>query len=323
MDRPVSISIVDLPISIAFKDEKQNMKNYNKTWIASISAVAVSVIVVGTGCEWSGGGGAQSSSGRYNFVNFSGVYTGADGGLLVTDYSRTGANSTNLVTSERLATGDGLKTAFSGVLRGRPIVEGSVSITIPPIYTMTDSNGDGVMSISPAVGGASGLLNYDTGAWSITLPFAVNSGDKITATYQSTFSSSSGGNNGASGASGKTIYSFNVEHYGNLLKLIDNNGAVYEGEFGDIRSTGGLNQNSETGTVAVGETFVGSFSVSGVSAANMKVKVVGQLNGRVQTVSGSSFVFGGRTITGTWVEQGGVVGNVNGSAAAVNLSVSP
>jgi hypothetical protein len=296
------------------------MKTKIKLSLSVSTGLATLIAAILSGCEWSGGGGAQTYSGRYNFLNFSGVYRGINGGLLVTDYTKTGGNSTNLVTGETLATGNGSKTAFAGSLKGKSVLPGSLTISIPPIYTLNDTDGNGTMSITPGLGGVAALVNYDTGAWSITLPFAVASGDKIQATYLSKYSASEGGSGGASGSSGKAIYSFNVEHFGNLIKLVDNNGSVYEGTFGDIRSTGGLNQNSTTGTVVAGESFIGNFSVEGVSAANVKVKIVGTLNGKVGSVAGSSFVLGSRTMTGNWVEQGGKVGDVSGIASDISIA---
>ena len=61
----------------------------------------VTVLAVGlVGCEWNTGDDAESWSSSFNWVNFSGVYRGAGGGLLVTDYTTTPSvpGSTNTFT---------------------------------------------------------------------------------------------------------------------------------------------------------------------------------------------------------------------------------
>src|SRR5204862_428997 len=117
---------------------------------------------------------------------------------------------------------------------------------------------------------------YDTGQW--TLDFAgvaIENGGSITASYTYVIPGTDATDAGtgttdpsASGVTGAFITSFTVEHYGNVIRIIDNNGASYEGSFGDIHSTGGVNQDN-TGIILpqVGDEIIGSFEVHGTSAA--------------------------------------------------------
>ena len=195
--------------------------------------------------------------GKANWVNFSGVYKGLGGGLLVTDYSATPGTPgvTNKVNGESIAVADGLKTKFSGKLKHASFVRGSVSITVAGYLTLTD-DGTGVLG----GGGADGTIEYGTGAWSIDLKgTAPDSGTAITASYQYTVAGNAGTGSAGSGSSGIKVYSFTVFQEGNVMTITDNNGSVYEGNFGSIRSSAGATEP------ASGATVVGRSECNGVS----------------------------------------------------------
>lgn len=307
--------------------------NFSLRTSSKLGVVAIAVAAACfTGCEWTGGGGVDQYNGRYNFVNFGGVYRGIGGGLLITDYtdsagSSVGDSASGGVNGEVVATGNGSSTAFAGTLKKHPLVAGSVTIAAPPAYTFKDVNGT-LVAVSPSGSSAFGSINYQTGAW--TLDFrgaALDSGAKIVATYQFSESASSntagngtGTSSSASGVSGAKIHSFTIEQYGNVLRIVDNNGKLYEGQLGDIRSAGGVGQTSTNVTVLAGDEFIANFNASGVSAANKKVKMVGTFNARVQSASGVTFVLDDRTMQGTWIEEGGRTGDINGSTAAITLN---
>ena len=67
--------------------------------LAWIGLGVVALALGGAGCSWETGGDATSWSSDYNWVNFSGLYRSAAGGLLVTDYTTTPSTpgSTNLL----------------------------------------------------------------------------------------------------------------------------------------------------------------------------------------------------------------------------------
>jgi hypothetical protein len=88
------------------------------------------VAILGTvGCEdWTSGGGVDDWNSRYNWVNFSGVYKGLGGGVLVTDYSATPGTpgTTNSVSDEVVAVAVTGQSTYSGMLNHESIVKGSL-----------------------------------------------------------------------------------------------------------------------------------------------------------------------------------------------------
>lgn len=280
-----------------------------------VLSLAVTLLM---GCEggWTSGGGVDSWSSSYNWVNFSGVYRGIDGGVLVTDYTATPGTPgvTNAVSGENIDTGDG-GSMYSGSLNHESIVPGSVTI-IAGGYTLTD-NGSGVLS----GGGGSGTIGYGSGTWSIDMgAHIINSGVAIYANYEYTVAGSSGSGSAGSGVSGKTIYSFSVQQEGENLIIVDNNGSTYNGSFGSIRATGGADQSNQS-TPAAGDSVIGSYEASGVSAAGYEVKLVGTFQG-VVGVNGTSFSLADRQMFGTWIEDGGRTGDINGEASPITITVT-
>ena len=268
------------------------------------------------GCEWSSGGDSAWSS-TPEWVNFSGVYRGSGGGVLVTDYTATPdtPGSIENVSGEQVGMTNGTSTVFSGVLTNVPLVEGSLSISSAQ-FNLSD-NGDGTLSGS----GATGTIEYGTGAWSVMLTGAPDAGDPITASYQYRIEGTIGSGSAGPGTSGITIYTFTVHQQGNHLEITDNNGSVYTGRLGDVSTTGGNRGDrvDELGNVEfeAGATAVGQFSVEGHSAAGMKVRIVGTLQG---IVSGDGRNFGSRIMVGTWIEEGGRTGDVNGHASPIPVN---
>jgi hypothetical protein len=270
------------------------------------------------GCEggWTSGGGVDSWSDAYNWVNFSGVYRGVGGGVLVTDYTATPGTPgvTNSVSGQNVDMGDGGNT-YGGSLGHASIVPNSVTISAGG-FTLTD-NGSGVLS----GGGGSGTISYGNGAWSINMgTHVINSGTPIFASYQYVVSGSSGSGAAGSGASGITIYSFTVQHQGQNISIVDNNGSTYSGHFGSISSTGGANQDNQT-TPATGDSVTGTFEATGVSGAGFTVSIVGTFQGVVGAGDGTSFSLANRQMFGTWIEEGGRTGDVNGEASPIQVTV--
>jgi hypothetical protein len=138
---------------------------------------------------------------------------------------------------------------------------------------------------------------------------------------------SGGGTSGTPGSTHVTIYAFNVEQEGNKLRIVDNNGAIYEGRFGSIRTTGGTDQDSTTQTLNSGDQIMATFTASGESKAGIGVKMTGTFQAILSGVSSSSsgtttMTLGGRQILGTWIEDGGSTGDINGTAASVSASTT-
>ena len=303
------------------------------------------VLAVGiTGCNWETGNDAASWSSSFNWVNFSGLYRSASGGLLVTDYTTTPSTpgSTNVLAVSGEAQGSFIasQTAFNGRLSHGNIVPGSAAITLynnsnEAILTFSD-NGNRVLTS----GTASGTIDYVSGTWSITFGAGlgpVEAGHtKADYNYYVT-NDGTAGSGAVSGSTGKSIYAFNVTHEGQNLTIVDNNGCTYTGYFSQIRSLSGAENTDieqvssdeqtqgahakityyESDLPADGDTIVANFQVKGVSAALMSVTIVGTFEGTV-----ASGVFTGRILKGTWVEAGGKTGDINGQTTSVTISSS-
>lgn len=310
----------------------------------------VAVLSVGlTGCEWSGGGDDNSWNDSGTIANFNGNYH-ANGGYLVSDYTASGGTTTS-TTAGQLNVSDENKgtisgTSFAGQCSMTPVKPGSFRLNISggADGQFTD-NGSGALSGSFNIGGgvmqpASGALNYDNGSYGINLGVLGSTvvGRTVTITY--TVLTAVGGTtttttSSTPGSSGVSIIAFNVQQSGSKLKIIDNNGSVYEGSFGDMRTTGNLGSGSQGGTFVNGDEVIASFSASGKSAAGVYVNLTGNFQGTVQgvstvttkegssTVTTTSMALSDRRIIGTWIEDGGKTGSISGiSDSAVNVTSS-
>lgn len=297
-----------------------------------IRNVFLMVAVIGlTGCEWGGGGDDNSWNDSSSIANFSGSYRGSgSGGYLVSQYSTSSSSTpggTTTYSGESIGTGDGSSTTYGGTLLHPPVVRGSLSIMAAGGYSFSDA-GDGTLNGS--VSGTSGTISYESGGWSIDLAggFIAN-GSAITASYTLTNSGSS--SSGSSQGSTDPIYAFNVQQSGNKVKIIDNNGKVYEGSMGEMRSTGNLGANSSGVGLVNGDQLMASFSAAGRSAAGMHVNITGTFQGTVSgvttvteksgtaTITKNSFSLSDRAILGTWIEDGGKTGDINGSAGTSSV----
>jgi len=319
------------------------------------------VVVVGValvGCEWGGSGDNNSWNDSTSIANFSGNYQ-ANGSYLVSDYSSSSSSSTGSSTTVTTAgevnvlnenKGTIPAVSFNGLCTLTPVKSGSfhLFITGGADGQLTD-NGSGGLSGTVNIGGgvtlpASGTINYDNGAYGVICPVAAVNviGKNVTITYTQVTggggsTTTSGGSSSSSGSSGKSIYAFNVQQSGNKISIIDNNGSVYSGSLGDVKTTGNLSSSSSGATFVNGDQVIAPFSASGKSAAGIYVNLTGNFQGTVAGVtsvsetSGStttiktSFALSDRVILGTWIEDGGKTGDIKGvcgSAANVSFSSS-
>ena len=294
--------------------------------------LAIAALLVG--CEWETTSDGGSWNSDYNWVNFSGVYRGANGGILVTDYSTAASGgsgspgspgSTNSVNGDVIGQGDGFNTTFFGILSRKPIVAGSVSISAGGFSLSDNSNGSLVGN-----SGSSGSIDYGTGAWSIDLQGTpLGSGTPIYGSYNYTIPGTPATEaevptGPGSGASKVAIYSFVVHQEGNTISITDNNGSVYSGNFGSLRSTGGAGSSTTNNLPGIGDQVVGQFEATGVSGAGYNVKMIGTFQGVVGYGSagagGSSMYLADRRMLGTWIETAGRTGNVSGQSAPIAVS---
>ncbi len=316
------------------------MKHLVRNALVAVIGVALA------GCEWSGGGGSDgggSWSSRYNFVNFSGNYRGAGGGgFLVSEYTGTAITSGSSDTSVGNESGEdggstgANKVLFTGQTDKRPVKADTFSIVIGSVDGAASDNGAGQLSGTFKIGAtnlaASGTIQYDTGAWRLQLaPPGISADRPIYLTYNYIIGGSSGGSSsGSAGSSGVSIFAFNVQQEGNKLKIVDNNGSVYEGSFGSVRTTGGTDQDSSNATFNNGDEVIASFGASGTSKAGIGVQMTGNFQATITGVSSSSsggttttkMTLSGRRILGTWIEDGGKTGDINGAAVPISTSTS-
>ena len=300
--------------------------------LIGVCAAALAAGIVG--CSWETGDDATSWSSSYDWVNFSGVYRGIGGGLLVTDYTTTPSipGVTNVYSdTDSGGTLPARGTTKSGQVSHGNIVPGSFMVTVGSIATLSDPGKAGVLT-----GNGTGTVNYEGGTWSFELDTWSTEAQSITVSYSYIVSTDGSSSSGAqSGSTGKSVYSFTVTQQGQNLTFVDNNGSTYVGKISQVRSVSGA-QNTDIGQVANDETsqrakityyesdlpangdqIVANFQVEGLSAAMMRVTIVGTFEG---TVAGS--VFASRQLDGTWVELGGKTGNINADTDAVAIQNS-
>ncbi|MCE9615012.1 MAG: hypothetical protein K8T26_12090 [Lentisphaerae bacterium] len=274
------------------------------------------------GCEYEGSGDSGSWNSASSWVNFSGVYKASSGGVLVSSFTSVGGGSTvtngvvQKVVNERIGTGTGSDTSYSGTLTHKPIVRGSVSISAGGFDLADNSNG------GLSGGGASGLIDYGTGAWSIDLgDVPLGGGVAIIADYEyiQTTGGGGGGSGGdGSGSSGKAIYSFTVFQTGNKIEITDNNGAKYTGQLGSVATTTG-GSTADVVQPSVGDSAIAEYTAEGTSAAGVHVMLTGTFQGVVGRGTGTSMFLGDRRMLGTWVEPK-ITGDINGQASPIGFT---
>lgn len=303
----------------------------------ALIGICVAALAAGlAGCNWETGNDATSWSSSYDWVNFSGVYRGIGGGLLVTDYTTTPSipGVTNVYTaSESGGTLPIRGISASGQVSHGAIVPGSFMITVGTIATLSDPGKAGVLT-----GNGTGTVNYEGGTWSFTLDtFDPDKANSIHISYSYVVSRDGSSSGGAeSGATRISVYSFNVSQQGQNLTIIDNNGSTFSGKIGQIRSLSGA-QNTDIGQVAGdeeaqrakityyeselpadGDVIVANFEASGISAAYVSVKIVGTFEGTV-----ANGVFTSRQLDGTWIEVGGKTGDINAQTESIAIQNTP
>jgi hypothetical protein len=228
----------------------------------------------------------------------------------------------------------------SGKLSYPPVVPGSVSITASGSlgsFSVTDDGSGNLGGSSFNVPGSSpvtvsGKIVYNTGAWYLNLGGNVDLSGSMdfTENYSQSVASGGSGSSSTPGSTKVTIYAFNVQQEGNKLRIVDNNGSVYEGNFGSVRTTGGTDQDSSNATFNNGDEVIATYEASGKSAAGIKVQMTGNFQATITGVSSSSsggttttrMTLSGRRIMGTWIEDGGKTGDINGAASSTSVSTT-
>lgn len=268
-----------------------------------------------TGCEWTSGGGVDTwVSTGYDWANFSGNYRAPDGKVLVREFGVTNNIGTISVTNssrdEVIGTGDGMTTEFSGTVHGVPI-PGTLTILVGS-YRFTDSTantglGTYTLSVDPA-DGSIGTINYASRVWTLKFPAPIASGTPIKANYMYLVTQDDAGQ----GNHGQAIYSFVVYHTGNTLRLVDSNGAIYEGNIGDMNTTGGNYDPTDSSAAMPEDAQVfAQFSASG-SSAGYAITIAGTLQGEFSSEDSQMI---NRTMQATFIEAGGYAADIHAVAA--------
>jgi len=244
-----------------------------------------------TGCEWTTGGGVTTWSDNVTAYDFSGTYKASDGGVLVRRPGASGTTTnttyaTNSVAGEVLATGNGSATAFAGTLANPTVlIKGTLTIVVGG-YRIVDpgsaSAGTVAFTITPSDGTA-GTINLNTGAWILNFASPIASGTQFLAAYQ--YLSSSTTTNSNQGNHGNPIYTMVIYQQGNTVQIVDDCSSKYEGSIGSSSISNAIVQIYATG-------FSQGYNVT----------IAGTLN-----ASSSS-----RTLTGTFIEDGGYDADISG-----------
>lgn len=123
-------------------------------------------------------------------------------------------------------------------------------------------------------------------------------------------------------ATGPGIRVLTVAQKGQRLTITDNVGGTYKGTISDMRSAMGkmnyndMNRVGATNAIqlANGDVVVATFSASGRSGAGLQVTLTGTFQGEIIN---NGQAFAKRTISGTWIETGGVGASIYGAAEPI------
>lgn len=303
------------------------------------------------GCEWQSTPSGDASTTSGYFVNFSGVYRGAPGRFLVSNYSLASSATTTTTTSsgsggstsqpfinesQGTAAGSAIDplVKISGNVSKIPVVAGTVSIfvydnaTSALIGTFTD-NGAGALSGTFLVGGViqfagSGEIVYATGAWFVNLALpGIQTTVTIKASYRQNTTPESGPSETPSsdvhpGSTGVSIYSFTVQQDGSSIKIIDNHGMEYIGSAGtpvftseNLQPTTTSDSSSSSGTTLTPD---GPVTMSFNATGTSLAGFTVNMVGSFNGFYQTDQRLINRTISGTWIEVGGKTGDIYGLA---------
>ena len=259
---------------------------------ALVGSITFGIVLAFTaGCEggWQFGGSASQINESGNWLDISGTYGPVTANsYLVSDYSAFSGPST---ATETLFVSEAGKMFYSGQINVLNIDKNNVTGFIDDSGSFTISN------TGAGGGGCSGTFNMTTGAFGITIG-APTTNVEYHVVFQRTGTASGPGGSG-------TISTFSVSQSGNAIQIMDNNGSVFKGSIGltETNTVGGSN------VVMMSASY--QFDATGMSAAGMNVELVGNflVNGALTV---GTNVFFSTFMSGTWLEQGGKTGHING-----------
>lgn len=346
------------------------------TRLCLFGVALAAVMLIASGCEWTSSGSEGSWNESMSWVNFTGYYRSAGGRPLVGNFTTTsstigggapgqggtvnGADLEYAVSNQQGPIQPAPFTVFSGTInyanRGTPgwrLKPGSVRITIRgtstgPVGSFSDTgtdirtqvNGPLAGTYSQVPGGphfpGSGSVNYDTGAWSISLsssdPFMQDA--QISYSYVILQVGGAGGTapdpgNGGNGGSGLQIVggpvnTLQVEQTGNKLIFRTSSGYTLEGFLSVVTLPGGDSTGRSGGDVSA------TYEVKG-DVGGQPVTISGTFSGAyvppadIQFVQQNAPVIYGqmsnRIIQGIWMQPGGTA-DVYGVAPQLSVPVN-
>ncbi len=353
------------------------MKDMNRgvRGVAVLGGIWFLLAVFSSGCEWTSSGNEGSWNDSMSWVNFSGLYRAPSGRTLIGDFSQTGGGQLDpgngeggeapqefAISNQSGPVQPSPFTVMSGTIdypnKGTPgwrLKPGSVRVdirgtTTGPLGSFSDSgsdireavNGPLVGNYSQVPGGpnfpGSGSVNYDTGAWSVSL----SSSDPFIQPAQITYSyvvirdggagggvlPGTGGGAGAGGASisirGGRVNSVQVEQLGNKLTFRLSSGHVLSGQLSVVTLPGGDSTGRSGGDVSAtyevsgdigGETVRISGTLSGVYVPPADIQFA---NPTVPIISG---ILSNRILQGIWMQSNGTA-DVYGAAPQQSVPVN-
>ncbi len=325
--------------------------------IVLFGAAVAAVLVFATGCEWESSGSEGSWDDSMSWVNFSGVYRSDNNArTIVSDFSQSVGDGGSDAIEYSFANQPGIIqpepfTVFSGTINyinrgvsGWSLKPGSVTINMigtldGPMGSFADGGGGGLSgTYSQAPGSQSlngnGSIDYDTGAWGLTLEQPFIEDAQISYSYvvlhNPSGSAGSGGSTPSAGIgdtlaiAGGSISSILVEQTGNRLTFHLGNGAQLDGKMSTVTVAGGDRTGRTAGDVAA------VYEVSGVSGGQ-KVKLTGSFAGAYSPPGTADEGGGGgvglsgrlwnRQIQGVWMQPDGTA-DVYGIASQISVDVT-
>jgi hypothetical protein len=316
----------------------------------------LAVVVLLSGCEWDSSSDGNTWNDAYSWVNFSGIYRGVNGAL-IKDYTP-GGPSVNpptvnpgddiliVVNNEDAGTAYSLQTVLTGLLDNRPgIVDGSVTLIFKDIASGVDSgsvtDSGGVLSgfvnlVGPddaTAQPATGTINYDTGAWTLTLTSpGLLSARNIIANYVynvAVVQPPSPEPDDPSDPSNPwdDIFTMRVDQLGNKLSFIDSKNGRYEGVLTAVSNTGG------DSTGRTGGQIEALFEVNGSTSDGRPITITGSFTGLYiapgedsDSTTGNARATGflnNRVVQAMWVEQNdGSTAEMLGQAIAISVELA-
>lgn len=271
-----------------------------------LTGAMAALIGLTIGCEWTGTDSEEAWNDAYSWVNFSGTYR-----LYVVNVPEDGDTSPdepdpvteiNVVDENQGTTGSDPKDTFTGTLRNRPIVAGSVTITIAGASYSDNASG----GLTGGADGTDGTIVYGTGAWMVRTLGHPELNQPIRASY-TYLRSGTVINPSQPGSAGSTLTQITINQQGNLLTFTDNNGVVYNGR------TTGANVPSDSRTA--GNVRL-NFEVSAANGA----KIIGTLSG--DWSGGANGTLSNRLLRGTYI-RGGTRVEVQGTSGSVAITPMP